>query len=71
MRSGAPAEVARPLVGLQRERHYEEGCPIGSLAEADPVARAALAVGFGSWESAIRAGIQAMRDRGELPGDRS
>jgi TetR/AcrR family transcriptional regulator, transcriptional repressor for nem operon len=61
------------LVGLQRERHYEGGCPIGSLAgelaEADPAARAALAAGFGLWESAIRAGIQAMRDRGELPGE--
>jgi TetR/AcrR family transcriptional repressor of nem operon len=61
------------LVGLQRERRYEGGCPIGSLAgelaEADPAARAALAAGFGRWESAIRAGIQAMRDRGELLGE--
>ena len=61
------------LVGLQRERHYEGGCPIGSLAgelaETDPAARAALAAGFGRWESAIRGGIQAMRDRGELPGE--
>jgi TetR/AcrR family transcriptional repressor of nem operon len=61
------------LVGLQRERHYEGGCPIGSLAgelaEADPDTRAALAAGFVRWESAIRVGIQAMRDRGELPGE--
>ena len=61
------------LVGLQRERRYEGGCPMGSLAgelaEADPAARAALAAGFGTWESAIRTGIQAMRDRGELRGE--
>ncbi|GAA1176331.1 TetR/AcrR family transcriptional regulator [Pseudonocardia alaniniphila] len=61
------------LVGLQRERHYEGGCPIGSLAgelaDTDPAARVALAAGFSTWESAIRAGIQAMRDRGELPGE--
>jgi TetR/AcrR family transcriptional regulator, transcriptional repressor for nem operon len=59
------------LVGLQRERHYEGGCPIGSLAgelaDADPAARVALAAGFGRWEAAIRAGIEAMRDRCELP----
>ncbi|WP_433276658.1 TetR/AcrR family transcriptional regulator [Pseudonocardia xinjiangensis] len=61
------------LVGFQRERHYEGGCPIGSLAgelaEVDPEARAALATGFDRWEAAIRAGIQAMRDRGDLPSD--
>jgi AcrR family transcriptional regulator len=61
------------IVGLQRERHCEGGCPIGSLAgelaEVDPAARADLAVGFLRWEAAIRAGLQAMRDRGELDAD--
>jgi TetR/AcrR family transcriptional repressor of nem operon len=58
------------LVGLQRERHCEGGCPIGSLAgelaEVDPAARATLAAGFDRWGTAIRVGIQAMRERGEL-----
>lgn len=58
------------LVGLQRERNYEGGCPIGSLAgelaETDSDARVALAAGFSRWEAAIRAGLRAMRDRGEL-----
>jgi TetR/AcrR family transcriptional repressor of nem operon len=61
------------LVGLQRERHYEGGCRIGSLAgelaEVDPEARAALATGLDRWEAAIRSGIQAMHDRGDLPAD--
>jgi AcrR family transcriptional regulator len=61
------------IVGLQQERHCEGGCPIGSLAgefaEVDPVARQDLSDGFGRWESAIRSGLLAMRDRGELRAD--
>ncbi|MEE4544996.1 TetR/AcrR family transcriptional regulator [Streptomyces sp. V4-01] len=58
------------VVGLQRERQCEGGCPIGSLAgelaEIDPEARAELAAGFARWEDGIRSGLRAMRDRGEL-----
>jgi TetR/AcrR family transcriptional repressor of nem operon len=53
------------LIDLQRSRHFEGGCPIGSLAselaDHDPEARADLA--------AIRDGLAAMRDRGELAVD--
>lgn len=61
------------IVGMQRERHCQGGCPIGSLASelADiwPDARADLADGFAEWEAAIRAGLRAMHDRGELRQD--
>ncbi|HEX3788532.1 MAG TPA: TetR/AcrR family transcriptional regulator [Pseudonocardiaceae bacterium] len=61
------------LVDMQRQRDCLGGCPIGSigseLAESDPDARADVAVGFGRWESAIRQGLQAMHDRGELRAD--
>jgi AcrR family transcriptional regulator len=49
------------------------GCPIGSLAsdlsETDPIARARLARSFEQWEELLRAGLAAMRDRGELRPD--
>lgn len=58
------------IVDLQRQRHCVGGCPIGSLAselaDADADARHDLAAGFARWESAIRDGLAAMRDRGEL-----
>ncbi|GAA5138348.1 TetR/AcrR family transcriptional regulator [Pseudonocardia adelaidensis] len=58
------------IVDLQRQRHCVGGCPIGSLAselaDADPEARQDLAAGFARWGSAIRDGLAAMRDRGEL-----
>jgi TetR/AcrR family transcriptional repressor of nem operon len=61
------------VVSLSRERRNQHGCPIGSLsselASTDPDARADLAAGFGRWERAIRDGLQAMRDRGELRTD--
>ncbi|GEL26351.1 transcriptional regulator [Pseudonocardia sulfidoxydans NBRC 16205] len=61
------------IVGIQRERQCEGGCPIGSLAgqlaEVDPLARKDLADGFERWESAIRSGLLAMRDRGDLRAD--
>jgi len=60
-------------VEFQRQRHCQGGCPIGSfvseLAETDSVARAALATGFGRWESPIREGLHAMCDRGDLRHD--
>ena len=61
------------LVGLQRQRHCEGGCPLGSLsselAEANEPARTALAAGFDRWEAPIRDGLRRMRDRGELQDD--
>jgi TetR/AcrR family transcriptional regulator, transcriptional repressor for nem operon len=61
------------LVGLQRQRHCEGGCPLGSLsselAETDEPARAALAASFDRWEAPIRDGLRRMRDRGELRHD--
>ncbi|MEW2517239.1 TetR/AcrR family transcriptional regulator [Actinacidiphila alni] len=61
------------VVDLQRQRHCEGGCPIGSLAselsEGDPQARADLVDGFARWEGAIRDGLHAMRDRGDLHAD--
>lgn len=61
------------VVGLQRGRHCQGGCPIGSLAielaDADPEARADLAAGFERWELAIRDGLRAMHGRGELGPD--
>jgi AcrR family transcriptional regulator len=61
------------LIDIQRSRHFEGGCPIGSLAselaDHDAEARADLAYGFARWEAAIRDGLTAMRDRGELGAD--
>jgi TetR/AcrR family transcriptional repressor of nem operon len=61
------------LVDLQRQRHCEGGCPLGSLsselAETDEPARTALAASFDRWEAPIRNGLRRMRDRGELHDD--
>ena len=58
------------IVGYQAARHCAGGCPIGSLAselvEHDEDARTDLVAAFSRWESAIRDGLQAMQDRGEL-----
>ena len=58
------------VVDHQRRQGCEGGCPLGGLsselAGTWPEARAALAASFGQWETAIRRGLQAMRDRGEL-----
>jgi AcrR family transcriptional regulator len=58
---------------LQEERQARGGCPIGSLAgqlaEQDDEARLVLADGLRRWEDALRAGLQAMADRGELRPD--
>jgi AcrR family transcriptional regulator len=61
------------LVEFQRRLQCRGGCPIGSLgsevAENNPQARLAVASGFLRWESAIRAGLKSMHERGELAGD--
>lgn len=61
------------VIDSQLARRGQGGCPIGSLSaelsDHDPQARADLAAGFGQWESAIRGGLQAMQDRGELTSD--
>src|SRR6202451_3139390 len=61
------------LVELQRQRHCEGGCPLGSLsselAEPDESARAVVAASFDRWEAPIRDGLRRMRDRGELRDD--
>jgi TetR/AcrR family transcriptional repressor of nem operon len=61
------------IVGLQQARDCTGGCPIGSLgselADGDPEARADVAEGFQRWEIAIRTGLRAMHDRGELRAD--
>ncbi|MCA1845575.1 MAG: TetR/AcrR family transcriptional regulator, partial [Actinobacteria bacterium] len=61
------------IVRLQKERDCQGGCPIGSLAselvDSWPEARADLAAGYERWEAAIRAGLSAMRERGELRPD--
>ena len=58
------------LVDLQRQRHCEGGCPLGSLsselAETSESARTALAASFERWETPIRDGLRRMRDRGTL-----
>jgi AcrR family transcriptional regulator len=58
------------LVEMASRRHGRGGCPIGSLAselsDLDEDARAALDAGFARWETAIRGGLAAMRERGEL-----
>lgn len=72
--SFAALEAWRDLiVELQRARHCVGGCPIGSLAseiaDTDPEARKELVAGFARWEGAIRDGLSAMRERGELRPD--
>jgi len=61
------------LVEVQRQRHCEGGCPLGSLsaelAETDEGARVSLAASFDRWEAPIRDGLRRMRDRGELTDD--
>jgi len=58
------------VVDTHRQRNCEGGCPLGSLvgelAELFPECRGDLAGGFDQWEAAIRKGLQAMRDRGDL-----
>jgi AcrR family transcriptional regulator len=61
------------VVSTMRRRECRGGCQIGSLAselsDLDQEARSDLAATFGRWISAIRDGLQAMQDRGELRAD--
>jgi len=61
------------LVAAQLEHKCVGGCPLGSLANelagTDEDARSALAAGFARWDSSIRDGLRAMRDRGDLRPD--
>src|SRR5580704_1031188 len=58
------------VVSTMRRRECRGGCQIGSLAselsDLDPAARLDLAATFQRWISAIRDGLQAMQDRGEM-----
>jgi len=58
------------IVDLQRSNGFRGGCPLGSLAgelaENDSAAREDVAAGYRRWQGAIRGGLAAMRDRGEL-----
>jgi TetR/AcrR family transcriptional repressor of nem operon len=61
------------VVSFASQQRGRGGCPIGSLAselaDRDEDARQALAAGFARWETAIREGLEVMRDRGELRTD--
>lgn len=61
------------VVELQARQGCAGGCPIGSLAaelaDTDSAARLDLVGGFARWEGAIRGGLAAMRERGELRAD--
>ena len=55
------------IVSYPSRRGWRGGCPIGSLAselaDTDEPARLALTAGFARWQTAIRDGLGAMRDR--------
>lgn len=61
------------VVSTMRRRECRGGCHIGSLAselsDLDPAARSDLDAAFQRWIAAIRDGLRAMQDRGELPGE--
>jgi AcrR family transcriptional regulator len=61
------------VVSTMRRRECRGGCHIGSLAselsDLDPAARSDLAAAFQRWITAIRDGLQAMQNRGELRAD--
>lgn len=61
------------IVDYQQQRHCEGGCPIGALASElaneDHLARADLLDCYARWETAIRDGLAAMQERGELRPD--
>lgn len=58
---------------IEREDLCRGGCSYGSLAgevlKNEPGVRGDLADGFERWEDLFRAGLRAMRDRGELAAD--
>ena len=59
------------IVDHQRRLGCRGGCPIGALgaevAETDTAARVAAARALRRWEGRIRAGLQGMHARGDLP----
>ena len=59
------------IVEHQRRLGCRGGCPIGALgaevAETDTAARVAAARALRRWEGRIRAGLQVMHTRGDLP----
>jgi hypothetical protein len=59
------------IVSIHRDGRNQQSCPIGSLtselARSTPEARTDLLAGFKRWEQALRDGLRAMRERGELP----
>jgi AcrR family transcriptional regulator len=71
------AELTRAVIAYQivdfRRQRQGGGCPMGSpaseLADVNEDARLDLVSGFAQWESAIRNGLAAMRERGELRDD--
>jgi AcrR family transcriptional regulator len=69
----ALAEWRDMVVGMLDAQNCVGGCPLGSLAsglaESDPIARGALADSFAEWETLLREGLAAMRDRAELRSD--
>jgi TetR/AcrR family transcriptional regulator, transcriptional repressor for nem operon len=58
------------VIEIQHNRNCEGGCPLGTfageLAENNAEVRADLAHGYAQWQTAIRDGLVAMRERGEL-----
>lgn len=63
-------EWAAAIVEFQRANGFRGGCPLGSLAselaDGDTEAREALAASYERWRIAIRDGLLAMKQRGEL-----
>ncbi len=59
------------IVSIHRDGRNQQGCPMGSLtselSRSTPEARTDLLAGFNRWDKALRDGLCAMRDRGELP----
>jgi AcrR family transcriptional regulator len=61
------------LVQLQVDGDARGGCPLASLAAAlvehDELVRGDLVAAYDAWESMLRAGLVAMRERGDLRPD--
>lgn len=61
---------AEVIVDVQRSGGFRGGCPLGSLAselaESDSAAREDIGASYRRWHQAIRGGLAAMKDRGEL-----
>ena len=61
---------AAVIVDIQRGNGFRGGCPLGSLAnelaENDSAARQDIVASYRRWQEAIRGGLAAMRDHGEL-----